>query len=261
MAGRPATNFRSGDAVFAFDSDLLIVSWNRAAEELTGVSADEAVGRHCWEVLGGHDDCGDLVCHRGCSTARLARENWPIACQRLLIEAPEGMRRVRVSTVAVDDGDSRLFLHVLVPNEGRSRPASRLLTMRQEEVLRLLADGLPAKVIATQLGVVEVTVRNHIRAILVALGAHSQLEAIAKARRFEIIDTCPCDAGGNNGRGTDRDETTSGWPRRGRGRRIATDPLMSDRSPQRRHDRGLPCRDPYQCPKVAVGQHDRAPRW
>ena len=45
MAGRPAANFRSGDAFFVFDSDLTIVSWNRAAEELTGVSADDAVGR------------------------------------------------------------------------------------------------------------------------------------------------------------------------------------------------------------------------
>ena len=188
MAGRPATSFRSGDAFFAFDSDLLIVSWNRAAEELTGVSADEAVGRQCWEVLGGHDDRGDLVCHRGCSTARLARENRPVTCQGLLVDAREGRRRVHLSTIAVDDGDSRLFLHVLVPSEVRSRPASRLLTMRQEEVLRLLADGLPAKVIAAQLGVVEVTVRNHIRAILVALGAHSQLEAVAKARGLHLIE-------------------------------------------------------------------------
>lgn len=188
MAGRPAATFRSGDALFAFDSDLLIVSWNRGAEELTGLSADEAVGRHCWEVLRGHDARGDLVCHGGCSSARLARENWPVACQELLIHAREGTRRAHVSTIAIDDGDSCLFLHVLVPSEVRSRPASRLLTIRQEEVLRLLAEGVPAKIIATQLGVVEATVRNHIRAILVALGAHSQLEAIANARRFRLIE-------------------------------------------------------------------------
>ena len=181
-------SFRSGDAFFAFDSELLIVSWNRAAEELTGVSADEAVGRHCWEVLGGHDDCGDLVCHRGCSTARLVRQNWPVAGRGLLIEAREGRQRVHLSTITVDDGDSRLFLHVLVPSEVRSRPASGFLTMRQEEVLRLLAEGLPAKAIATQLGVVEVTVRNHIRAILVALDAHSQLEAVSKARGMHLIE-------------------------------------------------------------------------
>jgi DNA-binding NarL/FixJ family response regulator len=51
----------------------------------------------------------------------------------------------------------------------------------------MLADGVPAKVIATRLGLAEATVRNHIRAILVALGTHSQLEAIAKARRLQLI--------------------------------------------------------------------------
>jgi PAS domain S-box-containing protein len=188
MAGQPATGFRSGDALFAFDSDMTVVSWNRAVEELTGISADDAVGRSCWEVLGGHDDHGNLVCHRGCSTARLARESWPVACQALLIEAHAGRRHVHVSTIAVDDGDSRLFLHVLLPRDGRLPPESPLLTARQRQVLHLLADGLPAKAIAAQLEVVEVTVRNHIRAILVALGAHSQLEAIAIARRLQLIE-------------------------------------------------------------------------
>ena len=188
MAGRPAADFRSGDALFAFDSDLAIVSWNRAAEELTGVPAEGAVGRFCWEVLASHDDRGDLVCHPGCSIARLMREGWRVPSHRLLIETPEGRRGVHVSTVTVDDDDSRLFLHVLVPSERRPPPGSRVLTARQQEVLQLLAEGVPAKVIATRLGVVEATVRNHIRAILVALGAHSQLEAIANARRLRHIE-------------------------------------------------------------------------
>jgi DNA-binding NarL/FixJ family response regulator len=94
-----------------------------------------------------------------------------------------------VSTVAVDDGDRPLLLHVIVPNcenrPGRTLPAS--LTPRQQQVLRLLADGVPAKVIATRLGLAGATVRNHIRAILAALETHSQLEAIAKARRLQLI--------------------------------------------------------------------------
>jgi PAS domain S-box-containing protein len=187
VAERSATSFQSGDALFAFESDLNIVSWNHAAEELTGVSADEAVGRFCWEVLGGHDQDGNLVCHRGCSTARLAREDWPVSCQGLLIKTRSGPRRTEVSTVAVDDGVRRLFLHIMRPGNASS-PADELLTPRQHEVLRFLADGLPAKIIASRLGVAEATIRNHIRAILVALGSHSQLEAIAKARRLQLIE-------------------------------------------------------------------------
>lgn len=189
MVERSAKAFRSGDALFAFDADLTVVSWNRAAEELTGVSADDAVGRHCWEVLGGRDERGDIVCHAGCSTARLAREGWPVRCQGLLIKAREGKRRVEMSTVAVDDGDRPLFLHVIVPRRETASPRAVpvSLTPRQRQVLMLLADGVPAKVIATRLGLAEATVRNHIRAILVALGTHSQLEAIAKARRMQLI--------------------------------------------------------------------------
>ena len=189
MAQRPTKTFRSGDALFAFDPDLTIVSWNRAAEELTGVSADAAVGRRCWEVLGGHDERSNLVCHPGCSTARLAREGWPVACQCLRIKAREGTRWVALSTVVVDEGDRPLFVHVMVPHREAPSPGvvPVVLTPRQQQVLRLLADGVPAKVIATRFGLAEATVRNHIRAILAALESHSQLEAIAKARRLQLI--------------------------------------------------------------------------
>ena len=87
-----------------------------------------------------------------------------------------------------DDGPRRLFLHVMVPRDAQPGRAPELLTPRQLEVLRLLAEGLPAKVIATRLQIAEPTVRNHIRAILVALGTHSQLEAIAKAHRLQLVD-------------------------------------------------------------------------
>jgi PAS domain S-box-containing protein len=189
MTEQPVMRFRSGDALFAFDADLTIISWNRATEELTGVSADEAVGRYCWDVLAGHDELGNLVCHRGCSTARLAREGWPVTCQGLLVKARQGERPVDICTVTLDDGDRRLFLHVMVPRrETRAPPSSAaLLTPRQGEVLRLLADGVSAKVIAARLGLAEATVRNHIRAILVELGTHSQLEAVAEARRLRLV--------------------------------------------------------------------------
>jgi PAS domain S-box-containing protein len=189
MAERPSERFLSGDALFVFDADLTIVSWNPAAEELTGVSGEEAVGQNCWEVLGGHDERGNLVCHSGCATARLAREGWPVSHQCLLVNGREGKRRVDVSTLAMDDGDRPLFVHVLVPCSEAARPraAASSLTPRQLEVLRLLANGDQAKVIAARLGLAEDTVRNHIRAILCALESHTQLEAVAKARRLQYL--------------------------------------------------------------------------
>jgi PAS domain S-box-containing protein len=180
---------RSGDPLFTFDAALMIVSWNRAAEVLTGVSREEAVGRRCWEVLGGRNERGDIVCHPGCAIARLAREGWPVRCQTVLVNAAHGKRRVDVSTVEVDDADRRLFAHVMVPRREPAfqRAACVRLTPRQLQVLDLLADGVPAKVIAARLALAEATVRNHIRAILIALATHSQLEAIAEARRLQLI--------------------------------------------------------------------------
>jgi PAS domain S-box-containing protein len=186
--------FRSGDALFAFDEQLRVVSWNEAAEELTGVSAEEAVGRPCWDVMCGVDTRGGLVCHKGCSSARLARKGWPVSAQELLIKTSGGRRRVMVSTIAVGSaGEAPAFLHVMrdgleLQNAEEVEPARvPELTPRQLEVLEALASGEPAKTIAPRLGIAETTVRNHIRMILVELGCHSQLEAVAEARRRRLI--------------------------------------------------------------------------
>ena len=51
----------------------------------------------------------------------------------------------------------------------------------------LLAQGNAVKTIARELGLRESTVRNHVRLLLQALGAHSQLEAVARARAFGLV--------------------------------------------------------------------------
>ena len=67
---------------------------------------------------------------------------------------------------------------------GRDLPE---LTARQAEVLALLAAGKSARDIGGELYLSQATVRNHIRALLLALGAHSQLEALAKAREAGLL--------------------------------------------------------------------------
>jgi DNA-binding CsgD family transcriptional regulator len=183
---------RSGDALFAVDADMHVVSWNQGAERLTGIPAVHAVGRPCWDVLHAVDEDGAVVCHPGCSGARLAREGWPVPCRRLSIRTKDGRRLVFVSTISVKlPGQKPLVLELLrdgvetVDNGDDALGAE--LTPRQHEVLRLLADGVPAKLIAGRLGIAEVTVRNHIRAILSELHCHSQLEAVAEARRRGLV--------------------------------------------------------------------------
>jgi PAS domain S-box-containing protein len=190
-----AIEFRSGDALFAFDGNMTILSWNRAAEELTGIPETDAVGKPCWDIVGGVDEHGSLVCHSGCSGARLAGEGWPVRCQRLSVKTGAGGRKdVWVSTIAVENGDGPVYVHVLRNGLDTGPIAQQLppgrpahLTKRQLEVLSLIDQGLSAKAISSRLEISEPTVRNHIRSILLELGCHSQLEALAVARRRGMI--------------------------------------------------------------------------
>jgi len=61
------------------------------------------------------------------------------------------------------------------------------LTPRQQEVLRLLAEGLETQEIARRLGVADETARNHIRALLRSTGAHSRLEVVLMGMRLGLV--------------------------------------------------------------------------
>lgn len=204
MVERPRRSYRStmgfrlasAAPLFAFDEDLTIVAWNQGAEELTGISAAAAVGQPCWAVLAGRHDSGALMCHRHCSRARYAREGRPVQTEAMNIAGSCGPRRIEVDTVSVNGNGSGVgvFLHLMrdAPAATGEQQARDLglppdLTPRQLDVLRLLAEGAPARAIASTLGIAEATVRNHIRAILLELGAHSQLEAVFRAREHDVL--------------------------------------------------------------------------
>jgi PAS domain S-box-containing protein len=61
------------------------------------------------------------------------------------------------------------------------------LTPRQLEVLTLLAGGCSTETIAKRLHISKETVRNHVRHILRALGVHSRIQAVARARELGIL--------------------------------------------------------------------------
>jgi len=186
---------RSGTAVFRTAPDGRIAEWNPEAERLTGITAGEAVGRPCWDVIAGRDAEGGLLCHPGCSTARLAREGWPVRSLEAHLRTPSGTKRLLFSTIILSGDDSPTILHTMHEAVDPATPAAEAgapgLTPRQREILVLLAQGVRARQIATILTLSETTVRNHIQAILTALGVHSQLEAVARARTLTLADDEP----------------------------------------------------------------------
>ncbi len=56
------------DGVFTVNHEWRIMSFNRAAEEITGIGRDEAIGRYCWEVFRSN------MCEGDCALKRTMKE-------------------------------------------------------------------------------------------------------------------------------------------------------------------------------------------
>jgi|SRR5919106_2128690 DNA-binding CsgD family transcriptional regulator len=99
-------------------------------------------------------------------------------------------RRVRaeISSVAIpgEDPDRAIFAVAWLDRHPPPHSKTRL-TPRQREVLQLLARGATTDQVASELHLTTETVRNHIRHLLKALGAHSRLEAVVLARRQGLV--------------------------------------------------------------------------
>jgi PAS domain S-box-containing protein len=96
---------------------------------------------------------------------------------------------VEVSSVPIEGGDvcNAVFGVLLTPAARPLVADAPHLTRRQAEVLHLLAHGSSTDQIAGTLHLSRETIRNYVRQLLRALGAHSRLEAVATARRAGLL--------------------------------------------------------------------------
>jgi len=86
------------DGVFTVDADWKITSFNRAAEKITGIKKEEAVGRYCWEVFKAS------ICEKGCSLKRTVETKRPIINQHIFIVNSKGDRvPISISTAILKD--------------------------------------------------------------------------------------------------------------------------------------------------------------
>ncbi len=56
----------SGDGVMIINPYRIIQTWNKALANMTGISAESAIGRPCYEVINFHTKQGVSVCHTMC---------------------------------------------------------------------------------------------------------------------------------------------------------------------------------------------------
>lgn len=77
--------------------------------------------------------------------------------------------------------------NVLAKQEDRVRLAARF-TLRELEVLNLLAEGLDTVAMSRRLGIAPHTVEWHVRHLIEKLEVHSKLQAVIAAARLGLID-------------------------------------------------------------------------
>jgi PAS domain S-box-containing protein len=166
----------TADPAFAIDSFGLITAWNTASEELFGLTSKEAIGQPCHEIVQGTDEAV-VICSDHCGIQQALQTNRPVANFDLQIQTKLGRQWCNISVLFVTEPGSRLHhaVHIVHPREMRKRleqlvrdflvshtelttdNAVRLLssaristsnltlTVREREILRLLAKGISSK--------------------------------------------------------------------------------------------------------------------
>jgi DNA-binding NarL/FixJ family response regulator len=88
---------------------------------------------------------------------------------------------------ALRSADAEILLGAAAGQPQIASVTDSLLSRRETEVLRLLADGLANKEIGYRLGISEHTVKFHVNSILTRLDASSRAEAVALGIRRGLI--------------------------------------------------------------------------
>ncbi len=92
------------DGVFTVDGQWRITSFNRAAEEITGVSRREAIGRRCSDVL------RSSMCGSDCALQKTLKTGKPVVGRSGYIIDADGDRiPISVSTAVLRDGEGRVI--------------------------------------------------------------------------------------------------------------------------------------------------------
>ncbi|MDD5206893.1 MAG: sigma 54-interacting transcriptional regulator [Desulfobacterales bacterium] len=92
------------DGVFTVDHEWHITSFNRAAEKITGIPRDQAIGKYCWEILRSN------MCERDCALRRTMKHGKSLIDTSTHIFTKDGRRiPVVVSTALLKAMDGEIL--------------------------------------------------------------------------------------------------------------------------------------------------------
>ncbi len=217
------------DSIIQFDRSLRIAYVNPASERLLGRLADELLGKTSEEagLSAARLPNWERILRHVFDTGREMLVDVPVIAS----SGEERLHETRLSPVLGSDGSvesvlaiardvsehrwaqeqrERLY-HELMERESRLREMVEeillaqghrrlrehgasvlpLLTPRERDVLRLLAEGHSNYQIGRELNLTAGTVRNHISRILPKLGARDRTQAAVRALEFGLLDTPP----------------------------------------------------------------------
>ncbi len=92
------------DGVFTIDYNWEITSFNRAAEEITGICSKDAIGRHCWEVFRSN------MCEQDCALKKTMAEGKPfISTSAYIINSKKKKIPITASTSLLIDANGEVL--------------------------------------------------------------------------------------------------------------------------------------------------------
>ncbi len=92
------------DGVFTVDLKWRITSFNRAAEKITCISREDAIGKECWEVFRAS------VCEKGCPLKHTMQTGRPVLNNSIYIINAKGERiSVSISTALLRDRNGKII--------------------------------------------------------------------------------------------------------------------------------------------------------
>jgi len=92
------------DGVFTVDLEWRITTFNKAAEQITGITRKEALGRNCWEVFRAN------ICERHCALKKTMETGNSILNQSIYIVNARGDRLpISISTALLKDEEGRII--------------------------------------------------------------------------------------------------------------------------------------------------------
>ena len=122
------------EGVFTVDRDWRITSFNRAAEEITGIPRERAIGRPCKDILRAN------ICESKCALASTMKSGKPVVSRNITILDDKGRQKpIGISTAILKDASGEIIGGVETFRDLTSIENLRKEIKRQYEVADIIS--------------------------------------------------------------------------------------------------------------------------